>query len=68
MTWTLVGENPECEVLAIGYQDECIVGHLSYIKGRKTWVCENDSQILTHVTAYIPVNELVQTYYNNLPI
>lgn len=54
---------PDEEVLAIGYQDEMLVGYLSrYGDAVKYVKCDDESKELIRVTAYIPVSQLVELY------
>lgn len=47
---------PEKEVLAIGYQKECLIGYISNEDG--DWFCVNDNEFLEEVTHYINLEEL----------
>jgi hypothetical protein len=48
----LTPENiPDVEVIAIGYQNECLVGYISKIYG--DYVCESSSEELKDITHFM---------------
>lgn len=55
--WTKLTDTniPETEVLAIGYQQEVLVGMIFKNDG---YICESDSSVLQNVTHFITVEEL----------
>lgn len=59
MNWTPVDpENPpETKVLALGFQNEMVVGYLSF--SRSGVKCEGEDALLEEVTAYITTKDLV---------
>jgi hypothetical protein len=51
MQWISVKERlPEKECIAIGYQNEILIGYVSSING---YICETDHETLTHVTHWM---------------
>jgi len=46
------------EVLAIGYQDELVIGYLYYSKDYGSYCCENDNELLTDVHKYILIRDI----------
>lgn len=55
-SWTEVGEDPGCEVLARSKYGEFLVGYLENIQG--VWECTDDHQLLDAVTHYIKIKDL----------
>ncbi len=58
-------KEPITEVLAIGYQDEIIVGWLRQ-DDAGDWSCENDCEGLDEVYAFITSKELVKAIKKTL--
>lgn len=56
--WKKVGKDPVTEVLAIGYQNEMLLGWIYRNEDDDGWYCENDSEFLTGVTHYIDLKDL----------
>lgn len=56
MEWISVKDQlPEGECIAIGYQNEVMIGYINETVG---WIqCENDHEVLTHVTHWMPLPE-----------
>lgn len=64
MNWRKITKDtqePDTEVLAIGYQNECIVGWLGYTEG-EGWVCDAGDQELNDVKAFVPISEVVYDF------
>ena len=54
------------EVLAIGFQEELIVGYLIEDDNSDTgFGCENDSEYLDDVVAYITITDLIDSFKEN---
>ncbi len=47
------GEEPEGEVLAIGYQNEMLIGYVSYHDDGLGWCCESSDELVTEVTHWM---------------
>jgi len=45
---------PDTEVLAIGYQNEMIIGYISP-HDEQGFICENDNELLEYVTHWMPL-------------
>lgn len=68
MKWIIIDKKtkePGGEVLAIGNQDECIVGYLSKLESGD-WECESDGESLGEVTAFIPIKDVVASYMQQI--
>lgn len=50
---------PEKQVIAIGYQNECLVGYIHETEGGD-FECEDDSQLLEDVTHFIEIPKVNQ--------
>ena len=56
MEWIRVtDEFPHEKCLAIGYQNEIIIGYVA--KKENKFICENDNEILENVTHWMPLPE-----------
>ncbi len=56
MKWiSIKDQQPEGEVLAIGYQHEMIIGYVS--EDGSSWICENDNEVLGDVSHWMPLPE-----------
>lgn len=50
---------PEVEVIAIGYQNECLVGYISNNSDEgEEFICESDSELLEEVTHFMFIPEI----------
>lgn len=58
-------EEPDKEVLAIGYQNEMLLGWLAKDEGGD-WECESDGELLTEVLAFVPAEEVRQYFLSKL--
>jgi hypothetical protein len=52
---------PDTEVLAIGFQDECLVGYLRKDK-RGDWTCQSDGEWLDEVKGFILIKDIVKSF------
>lgn len=50
------------EVLAMNNRNDCIVGYIHF--DGKSWICENEHELLEDVIYYITVKELIKTLPN----
>jgi hypothetical protein len=56
-------EDPKGEVLAIGYQDEMLIGYCTE-GDQGGWTCESDNKILHDVTHWIDLKDLIKLRNN----
>ena len=59
-TWKPISRHkePKNEVLAMGFQNELLIGYIEYCSDAKTWFCESEFELLEEVHHFITVDEL----------
>lgn len=60
LKWISVADKePDTEVLALGYQDEMLIGYVSQNEDGD-WFCESEDSIIEEVTHYILLKDLLK--------